>query len=61
MKKSEQVTFILNFPGGCNVSERRVPEFKITQSTSVTLCMISVIKFPVTHKGKLSLKFKTKI
>ena len=29
------------------VSDRSVPEFRITQSTSVTLCMMSVIKFPV--------------
>ena len=32
------------------VSDRRVPEFRITQSTSVTFCIISVTKFPVTQQ-----------
>ena len=33
-------------------SDRRVPEFKITQSTSVTLCMISVTKFPTVGRNQ---------
>lgn len=43
-------TFILNFPGGWMLSDRRVPELRITQSTSVTFCMISVIKFPMVQQ-----------
>ena len=31
-------------------SDRRVPELRITQSTSVTFCMISVIKFPMVQQ-----------
>ena len=36
------------------VSDRRVPEFRITQSTSVTFCIISVTKFPETQQGNWS-------